>query len=157
MRQIGKPGETADLGNRFIGFHDLALGVHDSGYIDVLDDGSVGTAFEFPAKVVGTDVKLFRKCFQSNVFIIVVMDIVDDLTDERPFDLLNRLWKLADNCHKQQIKQAMYILILKGRVRSLILQDELHELVDGVPAPCVCRIDAASGIDSAQQFRRLYL
>ena len=79
MGQAGKSSFPADLGDVQIRFHKFALGIHNTCDIQILDHSTIHMPLKFTAQVIRADIKCFCQLFLTDVFLIVFMDVANDL------------------------------------------------------------------------------
>ena len=109
MRQIGKSSFLADLRNVLVRLHEFALGIHDPGYIYIMDQGAVGVFLKFPAQIIRAYIKHLGKHVKINIVHIVGMHIADHLADAGAFLRLCLCLRpfLPDQLVQQQTQQCM--------------------------------------------------
>ena len=79
VRQIGKTRLITDLCDILIGFHELSLSIHHSGDIYILDYCAAGMALELSTQIIRTDIESLSQCLQTDIILIVTVNIADNL------------------------------------------------------------------------------
>ena len=78
MCHIGKAHNLADFRDALIRFHKQPLGMSHTQAINILNNGTVGVFFKFPAQIIRTEIKLFGQIIQGDGGCIILVEIMDD-------------------------------------------------------------------------------